>query len=42
MTTGNRPARFRVPVTFQGKSGLILMDQIRTIDKQRRGPAKAN
>jgi mRNA interferase MazF len=35
MTTGNRPARFRVPVTFQGKSGLILIDQIRTIDKLR-------
>jgi mRNA interferase MazF len=35
MTTGSRPARFRVPVTFQGKSGLILVDQIRTIDKQR-------
>jgi mRNA interferase MazF len=35
MTTGGRPARFRVPVTFQGKSGLILVDQIRTVDKQR-------
>jgi len=35
MSTGSRPARFRVPVTFQGKTGLILVDQIRTIDKQR-------
>ena len=35
MTTGSRPARFRVPVTFQGKAGLILVDQIHTIDKQR-------
>jgi len=35
MTTGSRPARFRVPVTFLGKTGLILIDQIRTIDKQR-------
>jgi mRNA interferase MazF len=35
MTTGNRSARFRVPVTFQGKTGLILIDQIRSVDKQR-------
>ncbi len=35
MTTGSRPAPFRIPVTFQGKSGLILLDQIRTVDKGR-------
>lgn len=35
MTTGSRPAGFRIPVTFQGKSGLILLDQIRTLDKSR-------
>jgi len=35
MTTGSRPAPFRIPVTFQGKSGLILLDQVRTLDKQR-------
>jgi len=35
MTTGSRPAGFRVPVTFQGKDGLVLLDQIRTLDKQR-------
>ncbi len=35
MTTGNRPAAFRVPVTFQGKTGLILVDQVRSVDKQR-------
>lgn len=35
MTTGSRPAAFRVPVTFKGKTGLILMDQIRTLDKVR-------
>jgi mRNA interferase MazF len=35
MTTGSRPAAFRVPITFQGKSGLILLDQIRTLDKSR-------
>lgn len=35
MTTGSRLARFRVPVSFQGKTGLVLLDQIRTLDKQR-------
>ncbi|MGF6229234.1 mRNA interferase MazF [Inquilinus ginsengisoli] len=35
MTTGSRPAGFRVPVSFQGKTGLVLLDQIRTLDKQR-------
>jgi len=35
MTTGNRPAPFRIPVSFEGKDGLILLDQIRTLDKQR-------
>ena len=35
MTTGARAAAFRIPVTFKGKTGLILLDQIRTIDKVR-------
>ena len=35
MTTGSRAAGFRIPITFQGKSGLILIDQIRTLDKSR-------
>lgn len=35
MTTGNQPAPFRIPVTFKRKSGLILLDQIRTLDKLR-------
>ena len=35
MTTGSRPAPFRVPVNFKGKQGLILPDQMRTIDKAR-------
>lgn len=35
MTTGSRPAAFRVPITFKGKSSLILLDQIRTLDKVR-------
>ncbi|WER47267.1 type II toxin-antitoxin system PemK/MazF family toxin [Cupriavidus sp. WKF15] len=33
MTTGSRPAPFRTPVTCQGKTGLMLLDQIRTVDK---------
>ncbi|VTU06137.1 mRNA interferase PemK [Actinobacillus indolicus] len=35
MTTGSRPAPFRIPVEFQGKQGLILPEQIRVIDKAR-------
>jgi mRNA interferase MazF len=35
LTTGNRPAPFRVPVSFGGKDGPILLDQVRTLDKQR-------
>jgi mRNA interferase MazF len=35
MTTGSRPAAFRVPVTFQGKTGLLLPDQMRAVDKAR-------
>ena len=35
MTTGSRPAPFRVPIRFQGRSGLILLDQVRTLDQTR-------
>lgn len=35
MTTGSRAAPFRIPVTFEGKTGLILLDQVRTLDKTR-------
>ena len=35
MTTGSRPAPFRIPVSFQGKNGLILADQLRTLDRRR-------
>lgn len=35
MTTGSQPAPFRIPLTFEGKTGLILLDQIRTLDKSR-------
>jgi mRNA interferase MazF len=35
MTTGARPAPYRISVTFQGKRGLILLDQLRALDKVR-------
>ncbi len=35
MTTGSRPAPYRIPIQFQGLSGLVLLDQIRTLDKSR-------
>ena len=35
MTTGSRSARFRIALTFQGKQGLILLDQVRTLDRAR-------
>lgn len=35
MTTGSRPAPLRVAVRFRRKDGLILADQMRTIDRAR-------
>ena len=35
MTTGSHPAPFRIPVRHGGKQGLILLDQIRAVDKVR-------
>lgn len=35
MTTGSHPAPYRVPLSFGGKQGLILADQIRALDKTR-------
>ncbi len=35
MTTGGQLAPFRIPLTFGGKKGLVLLDQIRTLDKGR-------
>ena len=35
MTSGSRPAPFRVPVSFAGKDGLLLPDQMRTLDRRR-------
>lgn len=35
LTSGSRPAPFRVPAKFKGKEGLILPDQLRTVDRRR-------
>jgi len=35
MTTGSRTAPFRIVVTHGGKKGLILLDQMRAVDKIR-------
>ncbi len=35
MTSKSFPAPFRVPVTHAAKKGLIVLDQIRTVDKIR-------
>ena len=35
MTTKGRPYPTRIPVRFQRKSGQVVLDQIRTVDKMR-------
>jgi mRNA interferase MazF len=35
MTTKGKPYPSRIPIHFQGKDGLIVLDQIRTVDKTR-------
>ena len=35
MTTKSHPYPTRVPLLFEGKGGYIVLDQIRTIDKDR-------
>ena len=35
MTSGARPAPFRVQLRFQGRDGLVVLDQIRTLDRVR-------
>ncbi len=35
MTTGSHRAPFRIEVSHRGKRGLILLDQLRAIDKTR-------
>ncbi len=35
LTTGGHSYPFRVPCKFQGRSGHIVLDQIRTVDRER-------
>lgn len=35
ITTGSHPAPFRVKTRFVGKDGLLLADQVRTLDRLR-------
>ena len=35
MTTGSRAAPFRAPINFNGKSGLVLLEQLRAVDTAR-------
>lgn len=35
LTSGGRPARFRITSRFQRRPGLLLADQLRNLDKSR-------
>lgn len=35
LTGGSRPAGFRVPIRFDSKDGLIVLDHVRSVDKRR-------
>lgn len=35
MTSACRPAGYRIPVRFDDKDGLVLTEQVRTLDKRR-------
>ncbi len=35
LTTGSRSAAYRIPLSFGGKKGFILLEQIRVLDKRR-------
>ena len=35
LTTGSHPYPFRVPCRFGGKAGHIVIDQVRTVDRER-------
>ena len=35
MTTGRHPYPFRVPCRFQKRSGVVVLDQLRTVDTRR-------
>ena len=35
LTTGSHSYPFRIPCRFKGKSGHVVLDQIRTVDRER-------
>ncbi len=35
MTTAGRAAPWRIPIRFDGKDGLVLLEQIRALDRER-------
>jgi len=35
MTSAGHPYPFRVPCKFDGKNGFVVLDQIRTVDRER-------
>jgi mRNA interferase MazF len=35
LTIGGHPYPFRIPCRFQGKSGYVVLDQVRTVDRDR-------
>ncbi len=35
LTTGGHPYPFRVPCRFEGRAGYVVIDQIRTVDRER-------
>ena len=35
LTTGSHPYPFRIPCRFRGKSGHVVLDQLRTVDRDR-------
>ncbi len=35
LTSGGHPYPFRVPCKFAGRSGYVVIDQIRTVDRER-------
>ena len=35
LTTGGHPCPFRIPCRFKGRAGYVVIDQIRTVDRER-------
>lgn len=35
LTSGGHPYPFRVPYRFEGRTGYVVIDQIRTVDRER-------